>query len=99
MSKTEMVQWMEHWILMLFHTHLSMSTDLLRDVSQTLRALVLFTFQDSCKKKSISTGQVLKNDRIWSYWEQRRQLSVKPGCWGFRVFFLLQQACSGIGYT
>ena len=67
-----MVQWLQHQILTLFYIHLSMTTDLLCDVSQTLRALVLSTLQESCKKKSISTGQVLKNDRIRSYWEQRR---------------------------
>lgn len=72
MRKTEMVQWLQHQILTLFYIHLSMTTDLLRDVGQTLRALVLSTLQESCKRKSISTGQVLKNDRIGSYWEQRR---------------------------
>ena len=72
MRKTEMVQWLGHWILTLFYIHLSVTTDLLRDVTQTLRALVLFTLQESSKKKSISTGQVLKNDRIGSHWEQRR---------------------------
>lgn len=72
-----MVQWFGHWMLTLFYIHLTVTTDLLCDVSQTLRALVLFTLQDSCKNKSISTGQVLKNDRIGSYWGQRRELSVK----------------------
>lgn len=45
MSKTEMVQWLKHWILTWFYIHLSITPDLLHGATQTLRALVLSALQ------------------------------------------------------
>lgn len=54
----------------------AMDSDIILYPSQTFFVMLVkhlgpwFSLQNSCKKKSISMGQVLKNDRIWSYWEQ-----------------------------